>query len=60
MTKRRVGGQSENALGSIKEAIGKVTGDAVMEAEGGAEQAVGTGHNAAGLVRDMIRDTVKK
>jgi uncharacterized protein YjbJ (UPF0337 family) len=60
MTKRRVVGPSRDALGSIKEAIGKVTGDTVMEAEGAAEQAVGTDHNANGLVRDIVRNTVKK
>jgi uncharacterized protein YjbJ (UPF0337 family) len=60
MTKRRFAGPSRDALGSIKEAIGKVAGDAVMEAECAAEQAAGTDHNADGLVRDMVRNTVKK
>jgi uncharacterized protein YjbJ (UPF0337 family) len=46
--------------GSIKEAIGKVTGDAKLETEGKADKVEGKVQNAVGGVKDAVRDALKK
>jgi len=60
MDKDRVAGLGQNVAGSVKEAIGKVTGDTQLEAEGTAQKAAGTAENATGGVKDTVRRTVKK
>jgi uncharacterized protein YjbJ (UPF0337 family) len=40
MDKDRVAGSAKKAKGSVKEAIGKVTGDSKTQAEGAAEKTV--------------------
>lgn len=60
MDKDRIDGVAKQAKGSIKEAVGKVTGDAKTEAEGKAEKAVGKVQNAAGSAKDAARDVVEK
>lgn len=47
------------ALGSIKEVIGKVTGDAEAQAEGAAEKADGTAHEADGDAKNKVRQNFK-
>ena len=47
------------ALGSIKEAIGKVTGDAEAQVEGAAEKAAGTAHEADGDAKNKVRQNFK-
>ena len=41
MDKDRIEGAAHQAKGAVKEAIGKVTGDTKIEAEGTAEKAAG-------------------
>ena len=41
MDKDRVAGSAKKAKGSVKEAIGKVTGDSKTQAEGAAEKTAG-------------------
>jgi uncharacterized protein YjbJ (UPF0337 family) len=41
MDKDRIAGSAKQAKGSVKEAIGKVTGDTKTQAEGAAEKAAG-------------------
>ena len=53
-------GVGKQVTGSIKEAIGKVTGDTGTEADGAAEKTTGKAHNAAREARDTIRDAVKE
>ena len=60
MDKDRIDGVAKQAKGSIKEAVGKVTGDAKTEAEGKAEKTVGKVENAAGSAKDAARDVVEK
>ena len=60
MDKDRVDGVGKKVTGSVKEAIGKVTGDAKLQAEGTAEKAAGTAQNAVGGVKDTLRDAAKK
>jgi uncharacterized protein YjbJ (UPF0337 family) len=60
MDKDRVEGAATNLKGKIKEAAGKVTGDAKLKSDGKADQVAGKLQNAVGGVKDAIRDAVKK
>ena len=60
MDKDRVDGLGKKVAGSVKEAIGKVTGDTKLEAEGAAQKTAGTAQNAVGGIKDSARDTVEK
>jgi uncharacterized protein YjbJ (UPF0337 family) len=60
MDKDRVKGTAHQAKGAIKEGIGKVTGDAKLEAEGKGEKVAGKVQNAVGGVKDAVRDAVRK
>ena len=55
MDKDRVDGAWEKTKGTVKEAAGKVTGDAKLEAEGKAQKAGGTVQNVVGGAKDAIR-----
>ncbi len=59
MDQDRIDGVGKKITGSVKEAIGKVTGDTKLEAEGTADKAAGTVQNAMGGVKDSARDAVK-
>ena len=54
----RVEGVAHQAKGAIKEAVGKVTGDAKIEAEGKAEKAAGKVQNAVGGMKDTARQAL--
>jgi uncharacterized protein YjbJ (UPF0337 family) len=60
MDKDRLKGIGNQAAGSVKEALGKVTGDAKTEAEGAAQKTAGKFQNAVGGTKDAIRDASKK
>lgn len=60
MDKDRAEGIGKKITGSVKEAIGKVTGDTKIQAEGTAEKTAGTAQNAVGGAKDTLRDAVKK
>ena len=60
MDKDRVEGAGHQAKGAVKDAVGKVTGDTKMQAEGKTEKAAGKVQNAVGGAKDAVRDTVKK
>jgi len=55
----RVKGAADKAKGSIKEAAGKLTGDAKLQAEGKADKVKGTVQNAVGSAKDAIRENTK-
>ena len=59
MNKDRVAGSAKQAKGSVKEAIGKVTGDSKTRAEGVAEKTAGQAQNAVGGMKDTMRDAAK-
>ncbi len=59
MDKDRIEGLVREGKGAIKEAAGKVTGDAKLEAEGNATKNTGKLQNAAGGIKDAVRDAVK-
>jgi uncharacterized protein YjbJ (UPF0337 family) len=60
MDKDRVEGAAHQMKGAVKEAVGKVTGDAKTEAEGAAEKAAGKAQNAIGGLKDAARESLKQ
>ena len=60
MDKNRIAGAAKQAKGAMKQAIGKVTGDAKLQAEGTADKAEGKVQNAIGGWNDSVRDALKK
>jgi uncharacterized protein YjbJ (UPF0337 family) len=59
MDKDRIEGTAKQAKGAVKEGLGKITGDAKLQAEGKADKAAGKVQNAIGGVKDAVRDAVK-
>jgi uncharacterized protein YjbJ (UPF0337 family) len=59
MDKDRIEGSAKQAGGAIKEAVGKVTGDTKLQAEGSADKVEGKLQNAVGGLKDAVRDAVK-
>lgn len=55
MDKDRIKGSAQQAKGNVKEAVGKVTGDAKLENEGKADKAAGKIRNAVGGIKDTLR-----
>jgi uncharacterized protein YjbJ (UPF0337 family) len=56
MDKDRIAGSAKKIKGSVKEAIGKVTGDGKTQAQGTAEKTAGQAQNAIGGIKDTVRD----
>jgi uncharacterized protein YjbJ (UPF0337 family) len=55
MDKDRIKGSAQQAKGAVKETLGKITGDAKLQAEGQSDKAAGKIQNAAGGVKDILR-----
>jgi uncharacterized protein YjbJ (UPF0337 family) len=55
MDKNRIAGSAKEAKGAVKEVIGKVTGDAKLCADGGADKAEGKVQNAIGGLKDTLK-----
>jgi uncharacterized protein YjbJ (UPF0337 family) len=55
MDKDRIEGSAQQVKGGVKEAIGKLTGDAKLQADGKAEKAAGKIRNAVGGLKDTLR-----
>ena len=60
MDKDRIAGSAKVIKGTVKEAIGKATGDAKLETEGKADKVEGKIQNAIGGVKDAVRDELKQ
>ena len=60
MDRDRVEGSAKNLKGKVKEATGKLTGDAKLKSEGKADQVAGKVQNAFGGAKDAVRDAVRK
>ncbi|RYJ04432.1 MAG: CsbD family protein [Acetobacteraceae bacterium] len=60
MDKDRIEGAAKQALGSVKEAFGKLTGDARTQAEGTAQKTEGKVQTAAGSAKDILREAAGK
>ncbi len=53
--KNRIIGSAKVAKGTVKQAIGKVIGDAKLEAEGTADKTEGKVQNAIGGLKDALK-----
>jgi len=60
MDNDRIKGAANQAKGAMKDAAGKVTGDAKLQADGKADKLKGKIQNAAGGVKDSLREAEKK
>lgn len=55
MDKDRIVGSAKEIKGAVKEGIGKVVGDAKLQADGKADKAEGRVQNAIGGIKDALR-----
>jgi uncharacterized protein YjbJ (UPF0337 family) len=55
MNKDRIAGSAEEIKGSIKETIGKATGDAKLEADGKADKVEGKIQTAVGGLKETLK-----
>jgi uncharacterized protein YjbJ (UPF0337 family) len=60
MNDNRIEGTAKQIKGSLKEAVGKVTGDKATELKGAAEKLEGKVQANVGKATDAIKDRVKK
>ena len=55
MNKDRVAGSAKEIKGAVKDAAGKLTGDAKLRAEGMSDRAKGKAQNALGAMKDAAK-----
>jgi len=60
MDKNRVEGAARQVTGSVKEAVGKITGNKTTQAKGAAEKFAGKVQSKVGQATDAVRDKFKK
>lgn len=60
MDKDRIAGKAKEVKGTIKEGVGKVTGNEETEAEGKVEKTTGKVQGKVGEAKDAVRDTFKQ
>ena len=59
LDKDRIAGSAKQVKGTAKEVVGKVVGDAKLEAEGSSDKAEGKVQIAVGSIKDTIKDANK-
>jgi uncharacterized protein YjbJ (UPF0337 family) len=60
MDNDRIAGATKQVRASVKEAIGKITGDTKTQAEGRAERTAGKVQSVAAGAKDAVRGDAKK
>jgi uncharacterized protein YjbJ (UPF0337 family) len=55
MDKDRIKGSAKQVKGAVKEAVGKATGDAKLEAAGKSDKVAGKVQNFVGGLKDKLR-----
>jgi uncharacterized protein YjbJ (UPF0337 family) len=63
MDKEHVKGAADKATGAVKDAVGKMTGNEKLQAEGKAEKVEGSARESVGDVKDAgrsVADAVKR
>jgi uncharacterized protein YjbJ (UPF0337 family) len=60
MDKDRIVGAAKQVKGELKEAVGGLTGDAKLKAEGKADKVEGKIQNAVGGAKDSIRQATEE
>ena len=56
MDKDRIAGSAKQAKGAVKEALGKITGDAKLVADGKSDKVEGKIQNAVGGLKDALKE----
>jgi uncharacterized protein YjbJ (UPF0337 family) len=59
MHKDEMKGAAKDAKGSMKESVGRMTGDEQMEAEGAADKTMGKLQKGVGNLKDAARNALK-
>jgi uncharacterized protein YjbJ (UPF0337 family) len=59
MEEEHVKGAADKAKGAVKDAVGGLTGDSKLQAEGKIDKVKGAAHNAVGDVKDAVKDSSK-
>ena len=60
MDRNRVNGAAKQVKGSVKEAIGKATGNRTLQVEGTAGKLAGKVQSKVGQAADALRDRLKR
>ena len=60
MHKDTAKGAAKDAKGSIKQAVGRATGDERLQAEGAADKVAGKVQKGVGNLKDAARDALKR
>jgi uncharacterized protein YjbJ (UPF0337 family) len=55
MDKEHIKGTADKAKGAVKDAVGGLTGDSKLQAEGKLDKVKGAAHDAIGDVKDAIK-----
>ncbi len=59
MSKETIEGATQRGVGSIKEAVGKITGSEKLQAEGMADKVAGAAKETLGKAKDTIHNATK-
>jgi len=59
MSKETIEGATQKGVGSVKEAVGKATGNDKLRAEGLADKAAGSAKEALGKTKDAIHKATR-
>ena len=59
MSKDGIKGATQKGVGSIKEAVGKATGNRKLEAEGLADRVAGSAKEAVGKAKDAVHKATR-
>lgn len=60
MHKDQIEGAGKQARGAVKDAVGKMTGDAKLQADGKLDKAEGKIQGEVGKAKDAVRDALKR
>ncbi|WP_309083512.1 CsbD family protein [Chelativorans sp.] len=60
MHKDEAKGSAKKVRGSVKETVGKATGDEKLRGEGKADKAEGSVQKGVGKAKDKVRDALKR
>ena len=59
MSNETIKGETQKGVGSVKEAVGKATGNEKLKAEGMADKAAGATKEAVGKAKDAVHKATK-
>jgi uncharacterized protein YjbJ (UPF0337 family) len=59
MSKERIEGAAQKAAGSVKEAVGKATGNDRLRVEGAADKVAGTAKETLGKAKDAVHKATR-